>query len=33
MPAQTKDEVQAAEKLLRAKKDIVEQLGTVIVGQ
>jgi MoxR-like ATPase len=33
MPAQTKDEVQAAEKLLRAKKDIVDQLGTVIVGQ
>src|SRR3954470_2891671 len=33
MTAQTKDEVEAAEKLLRAKKDIVAQLGTVIVGQ
>jgi MoxR-like ATPase len=31
--AQTKDDVQAAEKLQQAKRDILGQLGTVIVGQ
>src|SRR5579884_2456484 len=33
MATQTQDDVRAAEKLQRAKDDIVGQLGSVIVGQ
>jgi MoxR-like ATPase len=32
-PVETKDDVRAAERLQKAKKDILEQLGSVIVGQ